>query len=88
MEGTAWTKDDLLVNLREEVKAVKEFYNVPTLEHVPDFELTRLVDAWHGDIVAVGKHVGIEFDVVENRGVRELSIVLNSLRVIIKRVNA
>lgn len=86
--ATAWTHDDLHVDLRGMIDDVRGQYGVPSIDHVPDFELTRLRDAWHNDIVSVGKHIGIVYDVAENRGVRELSIVLDSLRVVIKRVSA
>ena len=51
---TAWTHDDLLVNLKDEVNEVKSFYNVPSLDHVPDFELTPLKYAQLGDLVPLG----------------------------------
>ena len=86
---TAWTHDDLLVNLKDEVNEVKSFYNVPSLDHVPDFELTTVKFAQLGDLVPLGKgKVGIVFDVVESFGVRELSIVASNLRVVLKRVSA
>jgi hypothetical protein len=88
MNGTAWTHDDLYVNLREEVLMVRGQYGVPSIDFVPDFELTPVREAQLGDIVPVGKHVGIVYDIEENRGVRELSIVLDSLRVVMKRVSA
>lgn len=85
----AWTHDDLLVNLKAEVNEVKDFYNVPSLDYVPDFELTPLKFAQLGDLVPLGKgKVGIVFDVVENRGVAELSIVTSTLRVVMKRIAA
>ena len=85
---TAWTHDDVLANLTDEVRAVKEFYNVPSLDFVPDFELTPARMAQVGDLVPLGKgRVGIVFDLVENRGVVELSIVTDKCKVIIKRVN-
>jgi hypothetical protein len=67
---------------------VRGQYGVPSIDFVPDFELTPVRDAQLGDIVPVGKHVGIVFDIEENRGVREISIVLDSLRVVLKRVSA
>ena len=88
MNGTAWTHDDLYVNLREEVLMVRGQYGVPSIDFVPDCELTPVREAQLGDIVPVGKHVGIVYDIEENRGVRELSIVLDSLRVVMKRVSA
>ena len=85
---TAWTHDDLLVNLKDEVNEVKEFYNVPSLDHVPDFELTTVKYAQLGDLVPLGKgRVGIVFDRVENRGVVEFAIVGSTLRVVMKRIS-
>lgn len=85
--NTAWTHDDLLVNLKAEVNEVKHFYNVPSLDYVPDFELVPLQFAQLGDLVPLSKgRVGIVFDYVENRGVAELGIVTSTLRVVIKRV--
>jgi len=87
--NTAWTQDDLLVNLKAEVQDVKHAYNVPSLNHIPDFELVPLAHAQLGDLVHLGKgRVGIVFDRVENRGVVEFSIVGDTLRVIMKRVSA
>lgn len=85
----AWTHDDLLVNLKDEVNEVKAFYNVPSLDHVPDFELTAVKYAQLGDLVPLGKgRVGIVYDIAESMGARELSIVASNLRVVIKRVTA
>jgi hypothetical protein len=85
--NTAWTNDDILINLEAEVLEVKEFYNVPSLNHVPDCEIVPLRLARLGDLVHVGKgHVGIVFDVSENRGVAEFSIVLDNFRVLMKRI--
>jgi hypothetical protein len=81
--NTAWTHDDVLVNLTEEVRAVREFYNVPTLDLVPDFELVPVRYAQLGDLVPLGKgRVGIVYDVIESRGVEALAIVANSGRTI------
>ena len=88
MKDTAWTHDDILINLREEVQNVRGQYGVPSIDFVPDFELTPLREAFLNDIVPVGKHIGIVYDVVENRGVRDLYIVLDTLRVVVKRVSA
>jgi hypothetical protein len=88
MNGTAWTHDDLLVNLREEVQNVRGQYGIPSLDFVPDHELTPLREAYFNDIVSIGKHIGIVYDIVENRGVRDLYIVLDTLRVVTKRVSA
>jgi len=85
---TAWTKDDLLVDLQAEVQEVKAFYNVPSLNHVPDCELVDLREAALGDLVPLGKgRVGIVFDRVENRGVIEFAIVGSTLRVVMKRIS-
>jgi len=86
--NTAWTKDDLLVDLQAEVQEVKAFYNVPSLNHVPDFELVPLREAQLGDLVPLSKgRVGIVFDRVENRGVVEFAIVGDTLRVVMKRIS-
>jgi hypothetical protein len=85
--NTAWTHDDLLVNLKAEVADVKHSYGVPSLDHVPDCELVPLQFAQLGDLVPLGKgRVGIVFDMVENRGIAEFSIVTSTLRVVIKRI--
>ena len=88
MSSTAWTHNDLLINLREEVMAVRGQYGVPSIDHVPDFELLPLREAQCGDLVPVGSKVGIVYDIAESMGVRELSIVLDTLRVVMKRVSA
>lgn len=81
--NTAWTHDDVLVNLTEEVKAVKEFYNVPTLEHVPDSEITLIAFAQLGDLVHVGKgRVGIVYDVIEYAGSQAIACVMTNGRTI------
>jgi len=85
--NTAWTHDDLLVNLKEEVQEVKHSYGVPSLDHVPDCELVPLQYAQLGDLVPLSKgRVGIVFDIAENRGVAEFSIVTSTLRVVMKRI--
>ena len=84
---TAWTHDDLLTDLKAEVLEVRKEYGVPSLNHIPDFELVPLAHAQLGDLVHIGKgRVGIVFDRVENRGVVEFSIVGDTLRVIMKRI--
>jgi len=84
--NTAWTHDDILINLTDEVTEVKRFYGVPHLDHVPNFELTPLRHAVAGDLVQLKNGaVGIVFDVVEEYGQRVLAIVVNSGRVITKR---
>jgi hypothetical protein len=85
--NTAWTHDDLLVNLKAEIQDVKHAYNVPSLNHVPDCELVPLAQAQLGDLVHIGKgRVGVVFDIAENRGVAEFSIVSDTLRVFMKRI--
>lgn len=85
--NTAWTHDDLLADLQAEVLEVRKEYGVPSLNHVPDFELVPLQYARLGDLVHIGKgRVGIVYDIAENRGVAEFSIVTDTFRVIIKRV--
>lgn len=86
---TAWTHNDLLADLKAEVLEVRKEYGVPSLNHVPDFELTTLKYAQLGDLVHVGKgRVGIVYDIAENRGVNEFSIVMDNFRVIMKWVSA
>ena len=86
---TAWTHNDLLADLKAEVLEVRKEYGVPSLNHVPDFELVTLKYAQLGDLVHIGKgRVGIVFDIVENRGTLEMSIVSDKFRVIMRRVNA
>ena len=85
--ATAWTHDDQYVNLKAYVTDAKEQYGVPSLDCVPDFELVPLQFAQIGDIVPVGKgRVGVVFDIAENRGVAEFSIVTSTLRVVMKRI--
>ena len=84
---TAWTHDDLLVNLSAYVADAKEAYGIPSLDCAPDCELVPLQFAQIGDIVPIGKgRVGVVFDYVENRGVAEFSIVTSTLRVVMKRI--
>jgi hypothetical protein len=85
--NTAWTHDDILTDLKAEVLEVRKEYGVPSLNHIPDFELNTLNHASLGDLVHIGKgRVGIVYDISENRGVRELRIVTDKFRVIMKRV--
>ena len=87
MAATAWTHDDLLVNLKAHVAEVKHSYGIPSLDHAPDCDLVLLEDARIGDLVPLGKgRVGVVFDIAENRGVAEVSIVSSTLRVVLKRV--
>jgi uncharacterized protein YkvS len=84
---TAWTHDDLLVNLKAYVTDAKDAYGIPSLDCVPDCELVPLQFAQIGDIVPLGKgRVGVVFDMVENRGAVEFSIVTSTLRVVMKRI--
>lgn len=86
---TAWTHDDLLTDLKAEVLEVRKEYGVPSLNHVPDFELVPLAYAQLGDLVHIGKgRVGIVFDIAEVRNCVELSIVSDKFRVVMKRVSA
>ena len=86
---TAWTHDDTLADIKAEVLEVRKEYGVPSLNHIPDFELRPLTHAQLGDLVHIGKgRIGIVFDIAENRGVLKLSIVADNFRVIMKRVNA
>jgi uncharacterized protein YkvS len=86
---TAWTHNDLLTDLKAEVLEVRNEYGVPSLNHIPDFELVTLKYAQLGDLVHIGKgRVGIVFDMQENRGTIELSIVSDNFRVVLKRVSA
>ncbi len=86
--ATAWTHDDLLVNLKAEVQEVKHSYGVPSLDHVPDCELVPLQFAQVGDLVPLGKgRVGIVYDINENRGVAEFAVVTSTLRVVMKRIS-
>lgn len=85
----AWTHNDLLVNLKDEVLEVRGEYGVPSLDFIPDFELVPVRYAQLGDLVPVSKgRVGIVYDISESMGVREVSIVLDNFRVMIKRVSA
>jgi len=75
-----YANNDLFADLTAEIAEVKAFYNVPTLEHVPDSELSLLGSARAGDLVRKGKHVGIVFDVISCGGNEALAIVFNSGR--------
>lgn len=84
---TAWTHDDLLVNLSAYVADAKHEYGIPNLDCAPDCELVPLQFAQIGDLVPIGKgRVGVVFDIAENRGVAEFSIVTSTLRVVMKRI--
>jgi hypothetical protein len=85
---TAWTHDDLLTDLKAEVLEVRKEYGVPSLNHIPDFELVSLGYAQLGDLVHIGKgRIGIVYDIAEVRNARELRIVGDNFRVIMKRVS-
>jgi hypothetical protein len=85
--ATAWTHDDMMVNLKAYVQDAKHEYGIPNLDCAPDCELVPLQFAQIGDLVPVGKgRVGVVFDIAENRGVAEFSIVTSTLRVVLKRV--
>ena len=87
--ATAWTHDDMMVNLKAYVQDAKDAYGIPSIDCVPDFELVPLQFAQIGDLVPIGKgRVGVVFDIAENRGVAEYSIVTSTLRVVMKRVSA
>ena len=76
-----YANEDLFADLTAEIAEVKAFYNVPTLEHVPDSEISSLSQAHAGDLVRKGKHVGIVFDIIACGGNEALRIVFNSGRV-------
>jgi hypothetical protein len=87
MKETFWDSHDLLVNVSDEIQAVKQAYGIPHLDHVPDFELTPSRMAGHGDLVKLKNgSVGIVLDVAEEYGQTVLAIVVNSGRIITKRV--
>jgi len=87
--NTAWTDADTLVNLTAEIKAVREEYNVPTLDFIPDFELTLVKYAQLGDLVPLGKgRVGIVFDIADHGDTQALAIVSNNGRVITRQRKA
>jgi len=88
MATTAWTHDDMMVNLKAYVQDAKDAYGIPSIDCVPDFELVPLQFAQIGDLVPIGKgRVGVVFDIAENRGVAEFSIVTSTLRVVLKRIS-
>jgi hypothetical protein len=85
---TAWTHDDLLTDLKAEVLEVRKEYGVPSLNHIPDFELVSLAYAQLGDLVHIGKgRIGIVYDIAEARNARELRIVSDNFRVVMKRIS-
>jgi uncharacterized protein YkvS len=87
MATTAWTHDDMMVNLKAYVQDAKHEYGIPNLDCAPDCELVPVRFAQIGDLVPLGKgRVGVVFDIAENRGVMEVSIVSSTLRVVLKRV--
>lgn len=87
MKETYWDSHDLLVNVTDEIHAVKQAYGIPHLDHVPDHELTPSRMAGHGDLVKLRNGaVGIVIDVAEEYAQTVLAIVVNSGRIITKRV--
>ncbi len=83
--NTAWTHEDTLFNLTAEVQAVRSEYNVPTLDFIPDFELTLVKHARLGDLVPLGKgRVGIVYDISDNGVTEALACVADNGRVITK----
>jgi uncharacterized protein YkvS len=89
MATTAWTHDNMMVNLTAYVQDAKHEYGIPNLDCAPDCELVPVKFAQIGDLVPIGKgRVGVVFDIAENRGVAEVSIVSSNLRVVLKRVRA
>lgn len=86
---TAWTHDDLLVNLDAEVNEVKWELGIESLNEIPDFMILKSHEIHHakiGDILqlANGKNC-IIFDIVETPTALEITAVTESLRVIQKR---
>ena len=87
MATTAWTHDNLLVNLTAYVQDAKHEYGIPSLDCAPDCELVPVRFAQIGDLVPLGKgRVGIVYDIEENRGVAEFSIITATCRVVMKRI--
>ena len=86
---TAWTHDDLLVNLDAEVNEVKWELGIESFKEIPDFVIVPNHQMHHakiGDIIqlANGKNAVI-FDIVETPTALEITAVTESLRVIVKR---
>lgn len=86
---TAWTHDDLLVNLEGHVNEVKWELGIENFKEIPDFVIVPNHQMHHakiGDILqlANGKNAVI-FDIVETPTALEISAVTESLRVIVKR---
>ena len=52
---TAWKHDDTLADLKAEVLEVRMEYGVPSLNHVPDFELCTLKYAQCGHLCECGE---------------------------------
>jgi len=89
MDKIAWTKDDLLINLKAHVADVKEEYGVPSLNCVPDCDLVPLAVAQIGDVVPLGKgRVCVLVDISHSFGVREYMLVGDNLSVVKKRLPA
>lgn len=86
---STWTHDDVPVDVAGEIKAVKEFYGIPSLDHVPDHELVRMQDACVGDVVHIGKgRNGILIDIIHDRGRIALAIVTERGRIITRQFSA
>jgi hypothetical protein len=87
MKETYWDSHDLLVNVSEEIAYVKGSYGIPHLDHAPDCELSPMREAVRGDLVKLRNgSVGIVLDEQEEYGQRVLAIVVNSGRIVTKRV--
>ena len=86
---TAWTHDDLQVNLEGIVNDVKWIYGIDSIDEIPSCELVpnfQLDQARIGDVIQLknGKNALI-FDVVETSSTTELVYVTNSYRIGTKR---
>lgn len=87
MKETYWDSHDLLVNVTDEIHAVKEFYGIPHLDHAPDCELASTREAVNGDLVKMKNgSIGIVIDVADEYGQHVLAVALNSGRIVTVRV--